>query len=309
MINFKGIASAILSGMTFGLNPLFALPLLSIGMGYGTILMYRYLIAAAIMAVILLITKSSFRLTRGEAKVLIILSVFYMGSSYFLFWSYEYLSSGVATSIIFLYPVLVTSVMMIFFKYDKSPATIAAVILATLGVAVLSLGEYRHGANIIGVLIALMAALSYALFVIGTNRTNVSKMPSFKLTFYILFFGGTILTLIALVRGADFRIPNLSAGINLTLLALIPTVVSNAALVYALKNVGSIITSVMGATEPFAAVAVGVLVFGEPWNENVIIGICLIIFAVCLVIFSGRMDRHIKALTNNLIGHLGIEVE
>lgn len=308
MSNFKGFTSAIVSAVTFGMIPLFTLPLLGAGMGYDSILIYRYLIAAVIMAFILLGTHSSFKITKGEANVLAFLSLLYVGSSYFLFWSYKYLSSGIATSIVFLYPVFVTTMMMFIYKSEKSFFTIVAVLIATFGVGVLSIGEYRQGASIAGIFLALLSSLSYAFYIIGINKSIVSKMPSFKLTLYVLCFGTIVLTGLALLRGGIDSVSSGTSALNLALLAVVPTVVSNATLVYALKNIGSIITSVLGALEPIAAVSVGVLVFHEPMSQNVVLGIFLIIVAVILIVLSRRMDRHVKAFINGLIGHLGLQI-
>ncbi len=309
MNNFKGLASAVVSAVTFGLIPLFTLPLMAAGLNYDSILVYRFFAAAIIIAVILLATKSSFRITRGEAPVLIGLSLFYVGSAYFLFWGYKFLSSGVATSIQFLYPVFVTIIMVLFFKEQKSLTVFLSVFLATVGIAVLSIGEQQHGANIFGVMITLLSGLSYALYIVGINKSKVCKMPSLKLTFYMLLFGGIFLYILAMLKGGVQPLATGKEFYNIIMLAIVPTVISNLTLVYALKNIGSVITSVMGAMEPVAAVTVGVVLFGEPFTPNLLSGIFLVIVAVTLVVLSRPMDRHLKRIINTAFSHLGINID
>ena len=73
---------------------------------------------------------------------------------------------------------------------------------------------------------------------------------------------------------------------NLVMLALVPTVISNLALVRAIKNIGSTLTSVLGAMEPVTAVCVGILIFGEPFTQSIALGIGLIISAVTVIILK-----------------------
>ena len=73
---------------------------------------------------------------------------------------------------------------------------------------------------------------------------------------------------------------------NLILLALIPTVVSNLALVRAVKSIGSTLTSVLGAMEPVTAVCVGIFLFGEAFTTSIGVGIALIIVAVMVIILK-----------------------
>ena len=70
------------------------------------------------------------------------------------------------------------------------------------------------------------------------------------------------------------------------LAALIPTVVSNLALVRAVKSIGSTLTSVLGAMEPVTAVCVGIFLFGEAFTTSIGVGIALIIVAVMVIILK-----------------------
>ena len=70
------------------------------------------------------------------------------------------------------------------------------------------------------------------------------------------------------------------------MLALIPTVVSNLALVRAVKSIGSTLTSVLGAMEPVTAVCVGIFLFGEAFTTSIGVGIALIIVAVMVIILK-----------------------
>lgn len=111
----KGFLYGIASSATFGLIPLFTLPLMAKGMVFDSILFYRFLVAALAIGVFLILRKETFLITRKELPVLVLLGFLYSGSALFLFWGYNYLSSGIATTIHFLYPVFVTLIMIIIF--------------------------------------------------------------------------------------------------------------------------------------------------------------------------------------------------
>ena len=91
---------------------------------------------------------------------------------------------------------------------------------------------------------------------------------------------------------------------NLFLLALVPTVISNITLVVAVQHIGGTLTAVLGAVEPITAVGVGVLVFGEPFTPQLAFGILLIIIAVTLIILSKTLQQ----LLNGFFRHLKREL-
>ena len=269
--NLKGFAYGIATSVTFGLIPLFTLPLMEKGMRFDSILFYRFLFAAIALSGMLLAKKESFRTEMRNLPILILLGAFYTGSAMFLFWGYNFMAAGIATTLHFTYPIFVTLFMLFVFKEKTSWITLLAIGLAICGVARLSIdgGEMR------------------------LNGLGVHDMPGRKLTFYV-FIVSTSLFFIKAQAGTGIQpIPDLPSFINLVLLAFLPTVVSNITLVQAVHHIGSTLTSVLGATEPVTAVCVGVLVFGEPFTPHLALGILLIIVAVTLIILSKYIQKNL----------------
>lgn len=287
MSRFKGFLAALATSSTFGLIPLFTLPLMAAGMAFPSILFYRFFIAALMLGGILLLTRQSLYVTGKQLLTLAGLSLLYDGSAIFLFWSYKYLSSGVATTINFLYPVFVTVIMIWGFKEKKSFWTFLSLSLAFCGVAVLSLGGGAGGApSPLGVGIDLLSALSYGVYIVGVNRSGVKDMGLLKLNFYIFLFAAAGLLLLTLLTGQFQRVPDARSDFNLTMLALVCTVASNMTLVYAVKRIGSTLTSVLGAMESVTAVCVGVWVFGEVFTSALAWGVGMIILSVTAAALS-----------------------
>ena len=115
MNKLNGFLYGLLSSASFGLIPLFTIPAMREGMNFESILFYRFLFACLALGCILLLDKQSFHIKRKEIPSLMLLAFLYLMSAVFLFWGYKFMASGVATTIHFMYPVLTTLIMMIFF--------------------------------------------------------------------------------------------------------------------------------------------------------------------------------------------------
>ena len=286
MNKVNGFLYGLLSSASFGLIPLFTIPAMQAGMHFESILFYRFMFACMALGGILLIDGQSFRISRRDIPSLLLLALLYLMSAVFLFWGYKFMASGVATTIHFMYPVLTTLIMMLFFKEKKSGWRMAAIVSAITGVYFLSGGNTETGSiSFSGLFIVLLSALGYALYLV-TSQLKIGRMKGLLLTFYVFLFGG-ILLFIGIGTVSQLQpISEWHTAGNLILLALIPTVVSNLALVRAVKSIGSTLASVLGAMEPVTAVCVGIFLFGEAFTTSIGVGIALIIAAVMVIILK-----------------------
>ena len=219
MNKVNGFLYGLLSSASFGLIPLFTIPAMQAGMQFESILFYRFLFACMALGGILLINGQSFRISRRDIPSLLLLAILYLMSAVFLFWGYKFMASGVATTIHFMYPVLTTLVMMLFFKEKKSGWRIAAIASAVIGVYFLSGGNTETGSfSFFGLFIVLLSALGYALYLVTMSQLKIGRMKGLLLTFYVFLFGGIFLligtsSISHLQRMAYCRKSNL-AGIN-----------------------------------------------------------------------------------------------
>ena len=286
MNKLNGFLYGLLSSASFGLIPLFTIPVMRQGMQFESILLYRFAFATLALGLILLLDGQSFRINRRDIPSLILLAFLYLMSAVFLFWGYKFMASGIATTLHFMYPVLTTLIMMLFFREKKSIWRFLAIILAVSGVFFLSQGDDSGNITITGILIVLLSALGYALYLVTVSQLKVGQMKGLRLTFYVFLFG-TLLLLAGINATGDIQpIGNWHIAGNLMMLAIIPTVISNLALVGAVKCIGSTLTSVLGAMEPVTAVCVGIFMFGEPFTSSIGLGIALIITAVTVIILK-----------------------
>lgn len=281
-----GYPAGIITGVTYGLNPLFGIPLMNNGAAVESILFFRYSIAVALLGLFLLLTKQSFKITARQAGVLLVLGLLFTSSSIFLFQSYNYIASGLATTLIFLYPVLV-AIIMVFLRVVPSWPVWLAIIATFAGVLVMTQGSGGEAVNPIGVVLSLCSALAYAFFIVIINRSKViADISNTLLTFYALMVGAFVF-LVQIILSDTAITAGISTGgdwLNLVGLAILPTIVSTATLAIATRNIGATKASVLGVFEPITAILVGTLVFGEPLTTNIVVGITIAIIAVTFMI-------------------------
>lgn len=288
--NLSGVIYAIISSATFGLIPLFSIPLMEAGVSSPSILCYRFLLAAAAMGVVMLVSGSRFELKRSQLGIVFLLSILYAATAIFLIESYKYIPSGIATTIHFLYPLVVTLTMVIFFREQTGITTYIAIFISLGGVTLLAWGNHTAGDFQRGVALALTTVVTYAAYIVGVMKSRASRIDSFTLTFYVLLFGAIIFFAYALLTtGVEFVVL-WSEWRNLIMLALISTILSDLTLVIAIKRLGSVTTSILGSMEPLTAVIIGVLYFNERLDGASVLGLILIIIAVIMVILGTKQE-------------------
>lgn len=281
-----GYPAGIITGITYGLNPLFAVPLMKNGAATESILFFRYFFAVLLLGLFLLLSRQSFKVSGKQIGVLLTLGLLYTASSVFLFEAYEYIASGLATTLVFLYPVLV-AIIMVFLRVVPSWPVWLAIAATFGGVLIMTQSDGTQTINPIGVLLSIASALVYALFIVIINRSKaIVGISNTLLTFYALTVGAVVF--IGKIISSDTAI---TAGIttgmdwlNLVGLALLPTIVSTATLAIASRNIGATKASVLGVFEPITAIVVGTLMFGEPLTTNIIVGISIAMVAVTFMI-------------------------
>lgn len=290
----KGYFWGCLSSATYGLIPLFAIPLLKKGMLYDSVLFYRFACTSLLIALLMLIKKESFIITKKELLPLFSLGVLFALSAQFLFWGYQFIAVGTAATILFLYPVFVALLMAVLFKEKIPKISQLAIVIAFLGVSLLYKGENGRSLNLFGVGLLLLSALMYAIYIVVVNKSSVKNMSGYKLTFYAMIFSSIFFLVKASLSGGVQTFPDTISAIDLLMLALLATVVSNIAMVYSVQYIGSTATAVLGAMEPVTAVCVGIFAFKEVFTKNLAIGILLIVIAVSLIVLSDFISKKIK---------------
>lgn len=281
----KGYVYGTLSAVSYGTNPLFALPLYAVGLTAASVLVYRYLAGAILMGLMMLYGHRSLRLTGRELPLTVVAGCLIALSSIFLFEAYRVMDVGLASTLLFVQPVLLAIILRVFFKERITARTMVSIAVCVAGVAFLC--NPGKGANVSaeGIVLVLLSALSYAVYLLLVNRSRLARMDSARLTFYALAFGQIVLcaysgcyTRLQAIP-ADWLMVGCVIGI-----ALFPTILSFSTVNLALRYVGPIPVAILGALEPITGLMIGVGMFGEVLTFRAVVGVVLILLAVMVLV-------------------------
>lgn len=297
----KGILLGIWGTCCYGTNPLFALPLFAAGITSNSVLFYRYGFALIIFGLWLTLHKKiSLKISLREAGVLMPLGVVFAISSLTLFQSYIYIGAGIASTILFIYPIMVALMMAMFFHERISLKTVGAIILTTVGICLFYEGKDGQTLNLIGVGLVLISALAYAVYMVALKNVKMLKRVQYsKLTFYVMFFG---LFVFFFASNFSIELQPINSWFMLACLlgsAVIPTIISLETMTIAIKLIGPTLSAILGALEPVTAVFIGVFVFGEHLSVRIVCGIILILSAVLMIVLGGS-SKNVKSKPKEL---------
>lgn len=290
-MKLKGYLLAAVAAATYGTNPAFAVPLYDSGMNPTSVLLFRYLISLPILLVLIISRGQNLRLRKNEIVPIVILGVLMGLSSLGLFESYKYMNAGIASTLLFMYPVMV-ALLMTFFYHERFRITtgICLVVMAG-GLILLVKPEGDSNVSLTGFLFVFLSSLTYALYLVMTNVSKkVKGIPTVKLLFYQLLSGSSVF-LFMLLAGEQLTLPAGPAGWGgVAALSLLPTVISLYCTTAAIQCIGSTPTAIFGALEPVTAVILSVLFLNQPMSSNEIIGGILIVIATSMVVASDPID-------------------
>ena len=286
----KGYLCAFISAFTYGLIPLFMIPIKKEEFfSVDATLFYRFLIASGAIVFFLFYQKERLRISFREMLIMSLLGLLYALSAEFLFLAYDYLSPGIASTIFFSYPIIVALVLILFYKEKLTLPTLLSLLLVVAGVGVLSIKK-GEALNYIGLGISLLGALVYALYILIVNKVRIES-SGVKISFYSMLFSSLYFLVKSLLLRESITISSWALAGDLTLFAIITTSLSLVTLVYAVRYIGSTPTAIMGAFEPIVAVLISVGLFGEQLTPSLVIGGMVIITGVLIDILFRKHPK------------------
>lgn len=288
-ITLNGLFYAAISSISFGFSPLFSLGLIAAGLSNFDVLSYRWMVAAVVLVIYALCKKKSLRISSfDEAWKVALLSALRAITSITLLIGYANIASGVASTINFMYPVIVTMTMMIFFGEDKSWINVGAIALSIFGVYLMSSGEglrVEGGNTELGLASSLISAISFAAYYVVMKRVKADKIEVVKFTTWVMLLSAIYFIIAGII--VDGKINIVTDGklwMYILGLGLWATMISNFTGVKAVRRIGPTLTSILGALQPLTAVILGGLFLDEHLGPKTIGGIALIMIAVGIVV-------------------------
>ena len=297
-ITINGIFYAAISSMSFGFSPLFSLALIAAGLSDFDILSYRWLIAGLVLMIYAFCKKKSLRLNSfDEAWKIILLSVLRALTSVTLLIGYVNISSGIASTINFMYPVIVTLCMVIFFGEKRSLIDYLAIAASIFGVYLLASGDsimVEGGNTRLGLACSLISAFSFAAYYIVMKQVKADKIEVVKFTTWIMMLSAVYFIIGAFVCNGKLTVmTDAGSWLNILGLGLWSTMVSNITGVKGNRRIGPTMTSILGALQPLTAVILGVLFLNEHLYMRSLIGCTIILVAVTIIVLHQKNRKHI----------------
>ncbi|MBR1517758.1 MAG: DMT family transporter [Bacteroidales bacterium] len=284
-----GVLSGILAAVCYGTNPLGALNLYNDGMNTGSVLFCRFGLALIILTIVMLCRGESFRVSRREFMILSVMGVLFSLSSLSLYVSFHYMAAGIASTLLFLYPIMTAVLMYVVFRERFSWTTAVSIVLSMVGVLLLYRGDMGTHLSTTGVILVLISSFTYALYIIFADKSGL-RMSVFKVNFYVLIYCTLGALIYACFVSGDLSLPHSAkAWFYACWLAVVPAIMALVLMYYAAQIVGSTATAITGAFEPLTAMLIGVLVFDEPFGCKVALGMALILASVVLIALSKRV--------------------
>lgn len=291
-MKFKGYLLAAIAAATYGTNPAFAVPLYEHGMNPTSVLLFRYLLGLPVIAAMLLFRGHSLKIEKNEIAPIAVLGVLMGISSLTLFAAYNYMNSGIASTLLFVYPLMVALLMTLIFHEKFRITTGICLVVMAGGLFLLLKAPAGSEINLTGILLVMISSLTYAIYLVMTNVSKkIEGIPTLKLLFWQLLFGSFVF-LFMLAIGTPLTLPAIKTDwINLTLLALLPTVVSLSCTTMAIHCIGSTPTAIFGALEPVTAVVLSVVFLDQGLTSKELAGGLLVVIATTLVVAADPIDK------------------
>lgn len=292
-IRINGIFYAVISSASFGFSPLFSLGLIAAGLSNFDVLSYRWGIAGLVLMIYAFCKRKTLKFSSSdEIWKVILLSALRAITSVTLLIGYANISSGIASTINFMYPVVVALCMMLFFGDRKSPIDIGAIAVSIFGVYLLASGDslvIEGGNTSLGLICSIISALSFAAYYILMKQTKADKIEVVKFTTWMMILSAIYFIICAFIF--DGKLTFVTDGrswLYILGLGLWSTMVSNFTGVKAVRRIGPTMTSILGALQPLTAVVLGVLFLQEHLYLKSVIGITLILIAVTIVVIHQK---------------------
>lgn len=284
-----GIIAVIVSAICFGLVPMFMKVVCAEGGNTLSGAFYRFFLSLLPLYVYLKIKKIPLAVTKTQfMKICLITIAGYGGTSLLLFFSYNFIPSGMATTIHFVYPAMVILFSIIFLKERVKTIKILCVALCMVGIILFHNGE--AAVSLLGILLAFASGNTYAFYVIYLDKSELREMPSLKLIFYMNSVASVLIFAVSMATG-QLRVALTPTGWAAALLfAISVSFIAVLGFQIGVKYTGGQSAAILSTFEPITSVIIGVLVYGEKFSPKSIAGCILILLATVLVAKTKEND-------------------
>lgn len=184
----------------------------------------------------------------------------------------------------FSYPIFVAVLMSVIYKEKLSRKTVAAIIAAVLGMALMA--DIKGDFSPVGTIFALISGLTLAIYIIAAKKSAFSVLHPMKIVFYSSLVS-TIFLAATQLAGRNINLPsNTSDWVRIVVISLLCTVASHSLLAYGIQKLGATTGAIISMSEPLVSVAAGAVIINEIPSARVQAGCALVLAALVVLILS-----------------------
>lgn len=273
----KGYIYTALSAIVFGLMPLLTKIIIARGATSLTIPFFRVFYVTIVLFFVLKIKKIDFHLEKRDLLSVMLTSIFGSGLTIIILnESYNYVDTGIATSLHFLYPLFVAMLCCFFYGEKIKKKQIISLSFALVGIICFM---SKGNGSLFGYFLAIASGLTYAFYLVKMDKTGLVKMNALKLSFYLaLFTTIEIFTINLFMQDGVFKMDAIAYGL-LLVLALSSSFLATVLLQKGVLLLGSTRASFICLLEPVTSMIVGILWLNEALTFNKGLGGLAIIFS------------------------------
>lgn len=283
-----GFLAVIISGVIFGCMPLLAKIIYQNGGNAINLVFWRFFISIIPLYIVIKRNKKvSLKLTKREIKQIILLgTVGYSGTALLLFLSYNYITTGMATTLHFVYPIFVILGCALLYKEKITRTKAISVILCSFGI--LMLYDGNTPGSLLGIILAFASGITYAFYVMYIDKSGLKFVNPIKLTLYLSIVGSIIMFGFSMATGQFTMNLNPIGWLFSIILSLATSLGATTLLSVGIKLIGAQSASILSTLEPITSVIIGVIVFGEKLGLR---GILACLFIIVSVVIIAAFDK------------------
>lgn len=285
----RGLFLTILSAIIFGVTPIMAKLTYSLGSNGITLAFLRHFLVIPVLYLLIKVQKQSLKITKTQLINISKVGVFGSGLTVLtLYTSYSYISVGSATVLHFLYPMFVSLIMLLFFKEKMSKTNRSCLAVATIGIVFFI---EPGGSSMIGFMLALFSAISFAYYIIGIDRLWLNELPSYVLNFYLAIVVSIFIGLFGYFSGLLVMDMSISIYGYSFIIAVLTSVIGMICLQKGIQYLGAATASILSMFEPTISVSIGIIILHEQLNIMKIIGCCIILFSITMIVINNARKK------------------
>lgn len=275
----KGKIYLLVAAILYGIAPLLAKVTYTGGANGITLSFLRTSLSVPVLFAIMRANRISMHLTWREAKNIIILGT--IGGALpilLLYYSYNFISTGLATTLHFIYPLVIVLASALLYHEKLSKLKITAVLLVTFGIFMFA--DIEAASDSIGIMLALLSGIFYSFFVLYIDRSGLDSMDFIKLTFYqMIIMSITTLIFGIIVHGLSFDMTG-QAWSFAAVISLMITLGATPLFQLGVRYEGASTAGIVSTFQPITSIALGAMFLGELVGASQIFGIALILLGI-----------------------------